>query len=211
MTIINLTAAAAAVLLLLPALSSAATVVDGARKKTVEYTWKLRPRRASAKDPSLSLDCNLDRLMLLVNDEYPGPAIEANVGDTVVSRTNSSLARSLVWHRLLYLKHFLRAELSSPNKTNNNLITILSSSFSPQRVTVMNESPTDTLALHFHGLTMLGQPYVDGTASVTQCASSPLQTQVYEFEVSNSGTHYWHGREFVLALIFLHSQCKCNS
>lgn len=118
-----------------------AVVVDS---KEVEYTWKLKPRRASANDPSLSPDCNLNRLMLLVNDQYPGPAIEANVGDTV-------------------------------------------------KVTVINESPTDTLALHFHGLTMRGQPYADGTAMVTQCASSPLQTQVYEFTVSNSGTHYWHG------------------
>lgn len=112
--------------------------------KTVEYTWTLKPRRAQAKDPSLSPDCNLDRLMLLVNDQFPGPAIEANVGDTV-------------------------------------------------KVTVANESPTDSLALHFHGLTMQGQPYVDGTADVTQCASGPMQTQVYEFTVSDSGTHYWHG------------------
>ena len=59
-----------------------AVVVDS---KEVEYTWKLKPRRASANDPSLSPDCNLNRLMLLVNDQYPGPAIEANVGDTVVS------------------------------------------------------------------------------------------------------------------------------
>ena len=112
--------------------------------KTVEYSWTLKPRRASAKDSSLSPDCNLDRLMLLVNDQYPGPAIEADVGDNV-------------------------------------------------KVTVMNESPTDTLALHFHGLTMQGQPYVDGTATVTQCASGPMQTQVYEFVVTDSGTHYWHG------------------
>jgi len=117
--------------------------------KTVEYTWTLKPRRAQAKDPSLSPDCNLDRLMLLVNDQFPGPAIEANVGDTV-------------------------------------------------KVTVANESPTDSLALHFHGLTMQGQPYVDGTADVTQCASGPMQTQVYEFTVSDSGTHYWHGRELVV-------------
>lgn len=117
-----------------------------AESKTVEYTWTLKPRRAQAKDPSLSPDCNLDRLMLLVNDQFPGPALEANVGDTV-------------------------------------------------KITMINESPTDTLALHFHGLAMQGQPYADGTATVTQCASSPLQSQVYEFVVgdNDSGTHYWHG------------------
>jgi len=121
-----------------------ASLAAVAESKTVEYAWSLKPRRAQAKDPSLSPDCNLDRLMLLVNDQFPGPAIEANVGDTV-------------------------------------------------KVTMINESPTDTLSLHFHGLTMQGQPYVDGTASVTQCASPPMQTQVYEFNVSDSGTHYWHG------------------
>eukprot|EP00985_Skeletonema_marinoi_P025453 scaffold18755_cov58-Skeletonema_marinoi.AAC.1 len=33
-----------------------------ASAKTVEYNWTLKPRRASAKDPSLSPDCNLNRL-----------------------------------------------------------------------------------------------------------------------------------------------------
>eukprot|EP00546_Thalassionema_frauenfeldii_P010122 CAMPEP_0178929318 /NCGR_PEP_ID=MMETSP0786-20121207/20504_1 /TAXON_ID=186022 /ORGANISM="Thalassionema frauenfeldii, Strain CCMP 1798" /LENGTH=639 /DNA_ID=CAMNT_0020605503 /DNA_START=58 /DNA_END=1977 /DNA_ORIENTATION=- len=51
--------------------------------KTVEYTWRLIPRRAQKKDPSLSPDCNLNRHMLLVNDQLPGPALEADVGDTV--------------------------------------------------------------------------------------------------------------------------------
>lgn len=114
--------------------------------KTVEYNWTLRPRRASSKDSTLSPDCNLNRLMLLVNDKFPGPAIEANVGDTV-------------------------------------------------KVIVHNESPSDAFSLHFHGLAMKGQPYVDGTATVTQCAAGPMQTQVYEFLVSDAGTHYWHGRK----------------
>jgi len=117
-----------------------------ASAKTVEYTWTLKPRRASAKDPSLSPDCNLNRLMLLVNDQLPGPSIEADVGDTV-------------------------------------------------KVNINNESPTESIALHFHGLHMKGQPYKDGSATVTQCASGPLQKQTYEFIVLDQGTHYWHGRE----------------
>lgn len=114
------------------------------QSKLVEQTWTLRPRRAQAKDPSLSVDCNLNRLMMLVNDQYPGPTLEANVGDTI-------------------------------------------------KVTLINESPADSMALHFHGLTMRGYPYVDGTSSVTQCASPPLQTQTYEFIAQDVGTHYWHG------------------
>ena len=117
-----------------------------AAAKTVEYSWTLKPRRASAKDPSLSVDCNLDRLMLLVNDQFPGPVIKADVGDKVI-------------------------------------------------VNIINQSPTASISLHFHGLHMLGQPYKDGTATVTQCASGPLQSQTYEFIVLDQGTHYWHGRE----------------
>ena len=33
------------------------------QSKTVEYTWTLKPRRASPKNTTLSLDCNLDRLV----------------------------------------------------------------------------------------------------------------------------------------------------
>ena len=61
------------------------------------------------------------------------------------------------------------------------------------RLTVQNNSPTDVLTVHMHGLTMKGQPYVDGVSGVTQCGSSPLSSQVYEFEVFDVGTHYWHG------------------
>ena len=135
----SLVAAAASV-----SLSSLSSALADA--KTVEYTWTLKPRRAQADDPSFSPDCNLDRLLLFVNDEFPGPPLYASVGDVV-------------------------------------------------KVTMINESPTDGLALHFHGLTMQRQPYADGAASVTQCASGPLQTTVYEFTVNDSGTHYWHGRE----------------
>ncbi len=127
--------------------------------KTAEYTWTLRPSRASPavpnvttraelNNPALSPDCNLDRLMLLVNDAFPGPTLYANVGDSV-------------------------------------------------KLTMINESPIDSLALHFHGLVMQGQPYADGVPSVTQCAVGPLETQVYEFTVTNPGTHYWHGRKWL--------------
>jgi FtsP/CotA-like multicopper oxidase with cupredoxin domain len=137
-------ASASAILIL----SDAAAV---AAAKNVEYSWTLKPRRASAKDPSLSVDCNLDRLMLLVNDQFPGPVIKADVGDKVI-------------------------------------------------VNLINQSPTASISLHFHGLHMLGQPYKDGTATVTQCTSGPLQSQTYEFIVLDQGTHYWHGREVMLII-----------
>ena len=82
--------------------------------------------------------------MLLINDEYPGPPLRANVGDTV-------------------------------------------------RINLVNEDPNMSFTLHHHGLHMLGQPYYDGTASASQCATGVLQSQVYEFQVNEAGTHYWHG------------------
>ena len=62
------------------------------------------------------------------------------------------------------------------------------------RVTLKNNSPSQAVTLHFHGLTMKGQPYVDGTAHSSQCALGPMQTQVYDFHVLDVGTHYWHGQ-----------------
>jgi hypothetical protein len=110
----------------------------------VEYNWTLRTVRASSKDTSFSVDCNLNRLMLFVNDEYPGPVLRAQVGDTV-------------------------------------------------RINLVNEDPSRSFSLHLHGLHMRGQPYYDGTASGSQCATNVLQTQVYEFTTNEPGTHYWHG------------------
>jgi len=54
-----------------------ATMVEA---KTVKYTWTLKSRCAQAKDLFLSPDCNLERIMLLVNGQFPGPAIKANAG-----------------------------------------------------------------------------------------------------------------------------------
>ena len=61
------------------------------------------------------------------------------------------------------------------------------------RVTLMNKSPNEAASLHFHGLTMLDQPYADGVPMVNQCALGPNQRQVYEFTALSAGTHYWHG------------------
>ena len=144
--------------LLVAGLSAATPLFTHCESKTVEYTFTLVPLRASPalpnvttqgelNNPALSPDCNLDRLMLLVNDVFPGPTIRADVGDII-------------------------------------------------KVTLINESP-QPVSLHFHGLDMLGQPYSDGTSSVNQCAAGPLETIVYEFTVTNVGTHYWHGRKIL--------------
>jgi len=61
------------------------------------------------------------------------------------------------------------------------------------KVTIVNKSPTDAVTVHYHGLSMKGYPYSDGTGAVSQCSVGPLQTQVNEFVAEDVGTHYWHG------------------
>ena len=79
--------------LLVAGLSAATAQFTHVESKTVEYTFTLVSLRASAlpnvttraelNNPALSPDCNLDRLMLLVNDVFPGPTIRADAGDTI--------------------------------------------------------------------------------------------------------------------------------
>ena len=80
--------------LLVAGLSSATALFTHVESKTVEYTFTLVPLRASPalpnvttraelNNPALSPDCNLDRLMLLVNDVFPGPTIRADAGDII--------------------------------------------------------------------------------------------------------------------------------
>ncbi|KAL3776497.1 hypothetical protein HJC23_013240 [Cyclotella cryptica] len=74
----------------------AATIADAA---IVEYNWTLRPVRASSKDTSFSVDCNLNRLMLLINDEYPGPTLRAQVNDTIrINLVNEDPSQSFSLH-----------------------------------------------------------------------------------------------------------------
>jgi L-ascorbate oxidase len=61
------------------------------------------------------------------------------------------------------------------------------------RVTLINHSPNEAVSIHYHGLSMLGQPYADGVGSQSQCSTGPMQTAVNEFIALNVGTHYWHG------------------
>ena len=46
----------------------------------VFYEWTIQPRLSV---PPFSPDCYTGRDLLLVNDQFPGPTLRANVGDTV--------------------------------------------------------------------------------------------------------------------------------
>lgn len=80
--------------LLVAGLSAATALFTYSESKTMEYTFTLVALRASPSlpnvttraelnNPALSPDCNLDRLMLLVNDVFPGPTIRADAGDII--------------------------------------------------------------------------------------------------------------------------------
>jgi hypothetical protein len=60
-------------------------------------------------------------------------------------------------------------------------------------VRVTNMHPTSAVSIHYHGIHMLGTPYADGPAGVTQCALGPAgQSQEHVFVASPAGTHFWH-------------------
>jgi FtsP/CotA-like multicopper oxidase with cupredoxin domain len=60
-------------------------------------------------------------------------------------------------------------------------------------VRITNMHPTSTVSIHYHGIHMLGTPYADGPAGVTQCALGPNgQSQEHVFVASPAGTHFWH-------------------
>lgn len=108
----------------------------------VARQFTIRPRRSV---PPLSPDCFMDKDMLLVNDQNPGPVLRANVGDTI----------QIQW---------------------------------------VNESPSEGVSIHYHGLLMKDQIYADGTGGVSSCTVGPMQTFFHTFVADNAGTHYWHGQ-----------------
>ena len=84
---------------------------------------------------------------MLVNDQYPGPPLIASVGDTVrVTMINESPTGEYVClcYTILCIQSLL-------------LYTALTS------YAHLVYTMVDTMSLHFHGLTMRGQPYADGT------------------------------------------------
>lgn len=59
-------------------------------------------------------------------------------------------------------------------------------------VTIQNELMEEIISIHFHGLRMLNNPWMDGTASITQCPISPHSSFIYQFELKQTGTFWYH-------------------
>ena len=84
---------------------------------------------------------------MLVNDQYPGPPLIADVGDTVkVTMINESPTGE---YDVCVIRYYIQS-----------LFLYVAPLISYVRL-VYND--VDTMSLHFHGLTMRGQPYADGT------------------------------------------------
>ncbi|KAM7348084.1 multicopper oxidase 1 [Cochliomyia hominivorax] len=59
-------------------------------------------------------------------------------------------------------------------------------------VDVKNHLLGESTTIHWHGMHMKENPYMDGVPHITQCPISPHSTFRYTFKAENSGTHFWH-------------------
>ncbi|CAF1136520.1 unnamed protein product [Adineta steineri] len=60
------------------------------------------------------------------------------------------------------------------------------------RIQITNMMRDQATSIHFHGLHMFKNPWADGTEHITQCPIAPHQTFIYEFEVTQTGTFWYH-------------------
>nr|CAD7396799.1 unnamed protein product [Timema poppensis] len=59
-------------------------------------------------------------------------------------------------------------------------------------VDVENRLPGQETAIHWHGVTQRGSPYMDGVPMVTQCPIHSNSRFQYTFKATNPGTHFYH-------------------
>nr|CAD7438009.1 unnamed protein product [Timema bartmani] len=59
-------------------------------------------------------------------------------------------------------------------------------------VDVENRLPGQETAIHWHGMTQRGSPYMDGVPMVTQCPIHSNSRFQYTFKATNPGTHFYH-------------------
>lgn len=52
------------------------------------------------------------------------------------------------------------------------------------RIKIINNSPTEGVTIHYHGIKMYLQPYADGTASRSQCNIDPQEVRLEELKRS---------------------------
>lgn len=60
------------------------------------------------------------------------------------------------------------------------------------KIRVVNNLPTETTSIHWHGIKQKGTPWMDGVPGVTQCPILPGESFVYDFVLDAPGTLWWH-------------------
>ncbi|KAL9931360.1 hypothetical protein V8E36_009757 [Tilletia maclaganii] len=114
---------------------------------------------------------SVERLVYLVNGIYPGPTIEANVGDTIRVR----------------IRNALRPDERGDNEEEHNIYTT--------KVHHVHPRGTDAnLSLHWHGVGVRGTPRADGAVGFNALPIAPGGEHIYEFVLgkADAGTHWWH-------------------
>lgn len=60
------------------------------------------------------------------------------------------------------------------------------------RIQIRNLLRDQSTSIHFHGLHMFKNPWSDGTVHITQCAIEPYENFTYEFNITQTGTFWYH-------------------
>lgn len=123
------------------------------------YDWTI-DRRIQAPD-------GVPRLMYTINGQFPGPTVQATVGDTIVIHV-----RNEIWD------DYNVPEPPTTSKLEN-----------------VHPPGTDRkVALHWHGLSMRGAQVMDGASSFTSCPLLPGNATTYRFKLlpEDVGTHWYH-------------------
>ncbi|KAK3102436.1 hypothetical protein FSP39_011382 [Pinctada imbricata] len=70
--------------------------------------------------------------------------------------------------------------------------TIIATKGQRLKVKVINKLRAETVAIHWHGITQKGTPYMDGVPFITQCPILPGNFFTYGFDLLESGTYFYH-------------------
>ena len=60
-------------------------------------------------------------------------------------------------------------------------------------INVRNAHPSESVTIHWHGMTQYNTPWMDGVPYVTQCPIHPEDSFRYIFKAEPSGTFWYHG------------------
>lgn len=131
------------------------TTADGSKSYDVELEengkLKLAPNPWHIQVPNITLtpetvhttDGSGQRIIILINGQFPGPTLEVMEGAEVA-------------------------------------------------VKVVNELVNEGLSIHWHGIYMSNNVWMDGVPYVTQCPIRPQQSFTYRFIADPPGTHWYH-------------------